>query len=157
MALSADELSADELEFDVGCLSVDPFVKERRRVSRPSEGKRTESFMCRTCGREVAVRVSSRKAARLGCVWALLRAVAMLGFTAWVYSSVETGEVSLWEGVLLCAAFVTLLGGLAGLAVVLFTNNWSWALNFEDQHMLEQMNFGGHVHKFSEPGKDVWH
>jgi len=148
-------VSRDELEFDVGCRSVEPLAEERRKVARPSAGFAMESFECGTCGKTVTVKVASRKSVlsmrrRAGSSLLALLVVATL-----VFRTVELREISASGVALVALAIVCVLAAVRQLAR-LFAPGFRLAFDPRLQRELERAHLGGQVHVFSKPGKDAW-
>jgi len=148
-------VSPDELEFDVGCRSVQPLVQERRRVARPSAGVAMESFVCGTCGKTVTVKVASRRHVLLVRRRAATYALALLASATLALRTVDLRAVSTGEVVLVVLAIACVLAAVRHL-IRLFAPDLGLALDPRLQQELERTHLGGQVHVFSRPGKDAW-
>lgn len=141
----------DRLEFDVACRSVHPPVTRRRSVPRPSDGIRTESFVCDTCGRTVTVKVVARRLALQMRVRAALRLSTLLAFTLALVWTVGTRGPSVGTLLLAGLAVVFVLASVPQLKR-LFRPGFRLALDTDLQGELEKTHAGTPVHVFSRPG-----
>ncbi len=145
----------DELDFDVGCKSVEPFAKERRTVGRPREGRSTESFVCATCGKTVTIKVASRSWVTRMRIRMAVRVFTLLAFAVALFWTVGVRDLSAGEVVLLALGVLAVLAAGRHLAEV-GAPDFHLALDADLQRELERTQFGAHVHVFSRPGRDAW-
>jgi len=145
----------DELEFDLGCRSVEPLAKERRKVARPRAGFSMESFACGTCGKTVTVKVASRKSVMSVRGRAAIRLATLMAFAVVVFRTVGLRGVSVGGALLVGLTLVAALASLRLLAT-LFASNFHLALDAALQRELERTHLGRHVHVYSKPDKDAW-
>jgi len=145
----------DALELDVGCRSVEPLATHRRTLSRPSDGIRTESFGCETCGKTVTVKVVARKTVMRLRTRAAIRLVTLLAFASAAVWTVGTRGLSAGRLLLVGLGLVCVLVSVPQI-VRLFATDFRLALDADLQRELERAHSGSPVHVFSPPGRGAW-
>jgi hypothetical protein len=154
----------NEIIFDLGCLAEssgpthtmsgtrhkETWLIRRMCLPRPATGKKLESLKCRTCKKTLHVEVISQKAVSRLRIKSAAVGSALLAFMVVVYATVQPGTISILEGVLMLAAFLSIFA-LIGAVAVVFGNEFGLAINVKNQQALEWMEFGRHLHKVFEP------
>lgn len=143
-------VSTDQLEFYVACRSVDPPVTRRRSVPRPSDGIRTESFVCDACGKTVTVKVVARRSVLQVRIRAAIRLTTLLAFIAAVVWTLGTRGLSV-GGLLLAGLGIICVSVSVPLLIRLFAPDFRLALDTDLQREVEKTYSGAPVHVFSKP------
>lgn len=160
----AKKPDANEIIFDLGCLiessrptqtmsgtrHKETWLIRRKRLPRPATGKKLESLKCVTCKKILHVEVSSLETVSRLRIKSAAVGSALLAFIVVVYATVKPGTISILEGVLVLAAFLSIFA-LIGAVAVVFGKNFGLAINIKNQQALEWMEFGRHLHKVFEP------